>query len=89
MSLLEQEEGNEKPAAEGQGDEDEEVRWKNLFIGNSEDQSPFRKIRLVIVQREETLDEIAERYNLSTRELQLYNRLAEHSLTEGQVLYIP
>ncbi|WP_110931735.1 LysM peptidoglycan-binding domain-containing protein [Paenibacillus bouchesdurhonensis] len=89
VSLLEQEEGNEKPAAEGQGDEDEEVRWKNLFIGNSEDQSPFRKIRLVIVQREETLDEIAERYNLSTRELQLYNRLAEHSLTEGQVLYIP
>lgn len=88
-SLLEQGEGNVKLAAEGPGDEDEEVRWKNLFIGNSEDQSPFRKIRLVIVQREETLDEIAERYNLSTRELQLYNRLAEHNLTEGQVLYIP
>lgn len=86
---LEQEDGNMKLAAEELGDEEEEVRWKNLFIGNSEDQSPFRKIRLVIVQREETLDEIAERYNLSSRELQLYNRLAEHNLAEGQVLYIP
>ncbi|MFD3260654.1 LysM peptidoglycan-binding domain-containing protein [Paenibacillus lentus] len=88
-NLLEQEDGNMKLAAEESGDEEEEVRWKNLFIGNSEDQSPFRKIRLVIVQREETLDEIAERYNLSSRELQLYNRLAEHNLAEGQVLYIP
>ncbi|GAA0137874.1 spore coat morphogenetic protein SpoVID [Paenibacillus sp. YSY-4.3] len=85
---LEQEEGSVKVAAEEHGDE-EDVRWKNLFIGNTEEQTPFRKIRLVIVQREETLDEIAERYNLSTRELQLYNRLAEHSLAEGQVLYIP
>ncbi|MNP78908.1 Stage VI sporulation protein D [compost metagenome] len=85
---MEQEEGSVKAAAEEHGDE-EEVRWKNLFIGNAEEQTPFRKIRLVIVQREETLDEIAERYNLSTRELQLYNRLAEHNLAEGQVLYIP
>ncbi|WP_055105562.1 LysM peptidoglycan-binding domain-containing protein [Paenibacillus ihumii] len=86
--LPDQEDENVKLAAEEQGDE-EEVRWKNLFFGNAEDPSPFRKIRLVIVQREETLDEIAERYNLSTRELQLYNRLAEHNLAEGQVLYIP
>ncbi|WP_410771851.1 LysM peptidoglycan-binding domain-containing protein [Fontibacillus sp. BL9] len=67
----------------------EEVRWKSLFIGNSEDQTPFRKVRLVIVQREETLDEIAERYQLSSRELQLYNRLSEQHISEGQVLYIP
>lgn len=67
----------------------EEVRWKSLFIRNAEDQTPFRKVRLVIVQREETLDAIAERYQLSSRELQLYNRLAEQHLSEGQVLYIP
>ncbi|RCX19858.1 stage VI sporulation protein D [Fontibacillus phaseoli] len=67
----------------------EEVRWKSLFIGNTEDQTPFRKVRLVIVQREETLDEIAERYQLSSRELQLYNRLSEQHISEGQVLYIP
>lgn len=70
-------------------EEGEEVRWKSLFLGNTEDQTPFRKVRLVIVQREETLDDIAERYQLSTRELQLYNRLSELNLAEGQVLYIP
>ncbi|TYA11035.1 LysM peptidoglycan-binding domain-containing protein [Paenibacillus faecis] len=75
-------------AAQDSGD-GEEVRWKSLFIGNNEEQTPFRKVKLVIVQREETLDEIAERYQLSTRELQLYNRLSEQHLNEGQVLYIP
>lgn len=68
--------------------EDEDLRWKSLFI-QSEDQTPFRKVKLVIVQREETLDDIAERYHLSSRELQLYNRLSEHELAEGQILYIP
>lgn len=88
-SELQSEEENAHSAAEQERSEEEEIRWKNLFIGRDEDQSPFRKIRMVIVQREETLEEIAERYNLSIRELQLYNRLAEHSLAEGQVLYIP
>lgn len=64
--------------------------WKNLFIRqDGEEQAPFRKMKLVIVQREETLNEIAERYHLSSRELQLYNRLEELNLAEGQVLYIP
>ncbi|WP_334076026.1 MULTISPECIES: LysM peptidoglycan-binding domain-containing protein [Paenibacillus] len=82
------EEENVQAAAQDSGD-GEEVRWKSLFIGNTEEQTPFRKVKLVIVQREETLDEIAERYQLSTRELQLYNRLSEQHLNEGQVLYIP
>lgn len=74
--------------------EDEDIgnrpSWKNLFIRQeAEEQAPFRKMKLVIVQREETLNEIAERYHLSSRELQLYNRLEEQNLAEGQVLYIP
>ncbi|MNI47992.1 Stage VI sporulation protein D [compost metagenome] len=49
----------------------------------------FRKVRLCIVQREETLDSIAEKYQLSARELVLYNRLPGQTVEEGQVLYIP
>lgn len=82
------EDASELPIAGGEQGENEELRWKNLFI-SSEDQTPFRKVRLVIVQREETLDDIAQRYHLSSRELQLYNRLAEHQVNEGQILYIP
>ncbi|MCK6076086.1 LysM peptidoglycan-binding domain-containing protein [Paenibacillus silvae] len=67
----------------------EEVEWKNLFLGTIVDQNPFRKVKLCIVQREDTLDAIADRYQLSTRELQLYNRLTEQVVEEGQILYIP
>lgn len=67
----------------------DDVEWKNLFLGTIVDQTPFRKVKLCIVQREDTLDAIADRYQLSTRELQLYNRLSEQVVEEGQILYIP
>ncbi|MEK6990109.1 LysM peptidoglycan-binding domain-containing protein [Paenibacillus sp. FSL K6-1566] len=67
----------------------EDVEWKSLFLGNRREETPFRKVRMCIVQREETLDIIAERYQLSPRELLLYNRMSEQNVEEGQVLYIP
>nr|WP_244310751.1 LysM peptidoglycan-binding domain-containing protein [Paenibacillus ottowii] len=69
-------------------EEREDAKWKNLFF-HTKDETPFCKVRLCIVQREDTLETIADRYQLSPRELQLYNRLAEHHVEEGQVLYIP
>ena len=76
---------DEEPGAK-RGDE---VQWKSLFLGTRQEEKPFRKVRLCIVQREETLEAIAERYQLSPRELLLYNRLSEQSIEEGQILYIP
>lgn len=70
------------------GDSEDAV-WKQSFISNIAEQTPFRKVRLVIVQREETIEEIAERYRVSARELLLHNRLSENDLAVGQVLYIP
>ncbi|MGF7047181.1 stage VI sporulation protein D [Paenibacillus sp. DS2015] len=67
----------------------EDVQWKSIFLGSSSEKSPFSKVRLCIVQREETLDMIADRYQMSSRELLLYNRLSEQTIEEGQVLYIP
>lgn len=82
---------NDSGPVEGNTDssDSEKLLWKNMFIRNTEDQAPFRQVKIVIVQREETLEDIAQRYHLSSRELQLYNRLSEHQLAEGQVLYIP
>lgn len=79
-----QQEGGEEDQADR-----ENVRWKSLFISNVQEQTPFRQVKLVIVQREETIDVIADRYQINPRELLLYNRLSEQSLEEGQVLYIP
>lgn len=79
----------ELPIEQREEEPAEEVQWKSLFLGSGAEQTPFKKVRLCIVQREETLETIADRYQLSTRELQLYNRLSEQSVEEGQVLYIP
>ncbi|MFF2910872.1 LysM peptidoglycan-binding domain-containing protein [Paenibacillus sp. NPDC057934] len=65
------------------------TEWKSRFISSSSSSNLFRKVRLCIVQREETLDTIAEKYQLSARELGLYNRLSGQNVEEGQVLYIP
>lgn len=67
----------------------DDIRWRNLFLRSREDEQDFRKVRMCIVQREETLDAIAGRYRLNPRELQLYNRLDDEAVREGQVLYIP
>lgn len=66
-----------------------DTEWKSRFIGGLGGTELFRKVRLCIVQREETLDTIAEKYQLSTRELSMYNRLSGQNVEEGQVLYIP
>ncbi|WP_148449196.1 LysM peptidoglycan-binding domain-containing protein, partial [Paenibacillus ihuae] len=63
--------------------------WKSRFIGGLGSAELFRKVRLCIVQREDTLDTIAEKYQLSARELVMYNRLSGQNVEEGQVLYIP
>ncbi|WP_237690873.1 LysM peptidoglycan-binding domain-containing protein [Paenibacillus caui] len=79
----------ERPAAEPLQAEPEDRQWKESFISKLNEASPFRKVRMVIVQREETIDEIADRYSVSARELLLHNRLSEQNIAEGQVLYLP
>jgi stage VI sporulation protein D len=67
----------------------ETVEWKKLFLNAAADGQEFRRLKLAIVQKEETLEAIASRYKLNPRELQLLNRLQDGEISEGQVLYIP
>jgi stage VI sporulation protein D len=67
----------------------EEIEWKSLFLSRDPNAEAFRKVRMCIVQRDDTLDAIAGRYQLNPREIVLYNRLAQHEVAEGQVLFIP
>jgi len=66
----------------------DEVDWKSLF-GGAAAQESFRTVRLCIVQKDDTLDAIAGRYQRNPREIALANRLSGTEVTEGQVLYIP
>ncbi|TXK84716.1 LysM peptidoglycan-binding domain-containing protein [Paenibacillus sp. N3.4] len=65
------------------------VEWKRLFLQSSSGSQEFRKLKLCIVQREDTLESIAKKYQLNPRELQLLNRLGDQEVTLGQVIYLP
>jgi stage VI sporulation protein D len=65
------------------------LEWKKLFLQEGADETSFRRVRMCIAQKEDTLETIADRYNKSPRELALYNRINEAYLQEGQVVYIP
>jgi stage VI sporulation protein D len=67
----------------------DELEWTKLFLGKGSDAQPFQRVRMCIVQREDTLDTIAARYQVQAREIQMRNRLLDPYLSKGQVLYIP
>lgn len=64
------------------------LEWKRLFL-IKEDKVEFKRLRMCIVQKEDTLQTIADRYELQPREIALYNRLGEVDISEGQIIYIP
>ncbi|SDN57044.1 stage VI sporulation protein D [Paenibacillus sp. yr247] len=65
------------------------VEWKRLFLQSSTSSQEFRKLKMCIVQKEDTLESIAKRYQLNPRELQLLNRLNDQDISVGQVIYLP
>lgn len=83
--------GSEKEASNASSRETsgDEIEWARLFLSKESGEQSFRKVKLCIVQREDTLEAIATRYNVQSRELQLYNRLADPHVSEGQIIYIP
>jgi stage VI sporulation protein D len=62
--------------------------WKSFLLTNRNEQQ-FRKVRMCIVQKDETLDTIAARYAIKAKEIQLYNKLSGAEVSEGQVIYLP
>lgn len=59
----------------------------DMFEHDSEDK--YTKMRLCIVQDDDTIETIAERYEITANQLILKNRLNDESISEGQLLYIP
>jgi stage VI sporulation protein D len=84
--VVAQQRADEVARVQASGDE---IEWKNLFLGKRSEDTEFRKIRMCIVQRDETLDVIASRYSLNPREIIIYNRMDDSSVSEGQLIYIP
>ncbi|MET3507129.1 stage VI sporulation protein D [Halalkalibacter oceani] len=49
----------------------------------------FIKLKMCIIQENESLETIADRYDVSTNQLVRINRLQNEQVEEGQILYIP
>lgn len=67
----------------------EQLEWKRLFVRGDGKETQFRRLRLCIVQKDETLEALSNRYNVSPREILFVNRLTEQDVTEGKVICIP
>lgn len=66
----------------------EAVQNLTSFVRNREERSS--QMKLCIIQREETLEQISQRYSLPVSKLLEVNRLSPNDqLVAGQILYIP
>lgn len=63
-----------------------ELYLTKLF-GNKEEN--FKKVRMYIVQSGDSLESIAEKYDLQVQQITKRNQLDEFYVTEGQILYLP
>lgn len=68
----------------------EDVNYLTSFFRNKEEEEPKQaSMRLCIVQSNDTLETIAEKYKITTMQLLKRNALENETLREGQLLYIP
>ncbi|TSB46256.1 stage VI sporulation protein D [Alkalicoccobacillus porphyridii] len=82
------EESEEDSDEEHQHSEREEnALYLTSMMSKSEEQ--FTKWRMCIIQEHESLDSIAQRYDVSTSQLIRMNRLDAEQVEAGQILYIP
>lgn len=63
------------------------IEWMKQKLGGGEDR--FHRLKMVIVQKDDTLEGIADRYELSAVELLQLNKLESGELEQGQIVYIP
>ncbi len=73
---------------ESESDEIRDVGYlADMFRDEEED--TYTKMKLCIVQGDDSLESIAEKYNVSKVRLVKQNRLTDDEISEGQLLYIP
>ncbi|HJV44519.1 MAG TPA: LysM peptidoglycan-binding domain-containing protein [Bacillota bacterium] len=77
--------GDSGEIAEGLKDND--AMYLTNFMGEKEER--FIKFKLCIIQKNETLEEIAERYRLQVESILKANKATRTQISAGQILYIP
>jgi stage VI sporulation protein D len=67
--------------------EDRGREWSRWMVGNKED--TFTPLRMVIVQKDESIDTLAAKYDISSDAILRTNQFTTDRLVEGQIVKIP
>jgi stage VI sporulation protein D len=67
------------------------MEWTRMFIrdDDSRNDRSMKRMRMCIVQQDDSLDTIAAKYTVQVQDLIMHNKLADRQLQIGQILYIP
>jgi stage VI sporulation protein D len=79
----------EQAPRQSSGQRDENALYLTKMLSGDDNDERFSRLRMCIAQQGETLQAIAERYNVSVSQLQRVNRLDTEDIDEGQIVYIP
>ncbi|RSL32255.1 stage VI sporulation protein D [Salibacterium salarium] len=77
----------EEPETSATSDRDDNALYLTKVMTNGEEE--FSRLKMCIIQENESLDTIASRYQTTISHLLRFNRLDHEHLEEGQILYIP
>lgn len=64
-----------------------DVSFLSDMIRNNEE--TYTQMRLCIVQKDDTIESIAERYKTTSLHIIKRNQLEDDAVSEGQLLYVP
>ncbi|MCD8509343.1 MAG: stage VI sporulation protein D [Bacillus sp. (in: Bacteria)] len=85
-ATFDENEGRDEETKTSSG-KDENALYLTKMLTKGEEE--YSRLRMCIVQDGESLESIAERYNIPVSNLIRMNRLNEERVAEGQILYIP
>lgn len=89
LETEEEVEQNQDIREEQLGEESDKTNddWSRWLLRENEEN--FTPMRLVIVQENDSVQSIAERYEISPNQIRQVNRLDDRELEKGQTIYIP
>lgn len=61
----------------------------SLMSGDGNEREQYARLKMCIIQKEESLELISERYEIPARDIMRVNRMTTEEVSEGQILYIP
>lgn len=86
---LEVEDHQEMEREEELEDESSPNDFLSALFGNESEENRYTKMRLCIVQSGDTVETIAERYDVPILQIVKYNGLEDGAINPGELLYIP